>query len=71
MVEGAKALCGDPVLAEGVTAFLTEHPVEHAPRTVVQMLERLAVNVAFGERARPELGAVLAGVAGAPRAGQP
>ena len=62
MVEGAKALCGDPGLADDVTRFLTEHPVEHAPRTVVQMLERLSVNVAFGERVRPALGTTLAGV---------
>ena len=65
MLEGARGLCADPALAAAVTRFLTEHPVQHAPRTVTQMLERLAVNVAFGQRERPRLAAVLGGLAGA------
>jgi puromycin-sensitive aminopeptidase len=71
MVEGAKALCGQRSTSDDVTRFLTEHPVAHSERTVVQMLERLAVNTGFGERNRPQLGAVLAGAGGAAGADRP
>ena len=64
MLDGARALCGDPALAEDVARFLTDHPLRSGQRSVAQMLERLAVNVAFGDRQRTRLGAVLADVAG-------
>ncbi|MGH9083259.1 MAG: ERAP1-like C-terminal domain-containing protein, partial [Acidimicrobiales bacterium] len=64
MLQGCRSLCGDPALAEDVSAFLHAHPLQTAQRTVTQMLERLAINVAFGERWRDRLGGVLAGVAG-------
>ncbi|HEX3947321.1 MAG TPA: ERAP1-like C-terminal domain-containing protein, partial [Acidimicrobiales bacterium] len=64
MLDGARTLCGNPALAEDVTAFLSAHPLRSGQRSVVQMLERLAVNVAFAERHRGQLGEILAEVAG-------
>jgi puromycin-sensitive aminopeptidase len=59
MLDGARALCGDPELAADVAAFLTSHPLPSGQRSVVQMLERLAINVAFGRRWAGRLGDVL------------
>jgi len=59
MLDGVRALCGDAALAEKVTSFLREHPIRAGQRTVEQSLERLAVNVAFGERERGRLREVL------------
>ncbi|HLG67523.1 MAG TPA: M1 family metallopeptidase [Acidimicrobiales bacterium] len=64
MLSGVRLLCGDSALATAVTDFLHAHPVRTGQRTVEQTLERLWVNVAFGERVRPTLGATLRQVAG-------
>ena len=66
MLSGVSALCGDPAVAEQVTAFLSAHPLRAGQRTVDQTLERLAVNVAFGQHQRGRLASLLAQVAGAP-----
>jgi len=63
MLEGARALCGDPAVADDVARFLGEHPLPSGQRSVTQMLERLRINVAFGELQRPLLGATLDRVA--------
>jgi len=42
-----------------VTAFVEAHPLPAGGKTVEQILERLAVNVAFGEREGPGLGTAL------------
>ncbi|HVX21463.1 MAG TPA: M1 family metallopeptidase [Acidimicrobiales bacterium] len=64
MLDGARTLCGDPALADDVTRFLTDHPLRSGQRSVEQMLERLAVNVAFAGRHRGGLGRSLAAVSG-------
>jgi puromycin-sensitive aminopeptidase len=56
MLEGVRALCTPSSLAEEVTRFVQAHPLPAGGKTVEQILERLAVNVAFGTRE----GAVLA-----------
>ncbi len=50
MLEGVRALCTPPSLAEEVTGFVEAHPLPAGGKTVDQILERLAVNVAFGTR---------------------
>jgi hypothetical protein len=50
MIEGTKTLCRDHELASQVRDFLAEHPVPGGRRTVLQILERLGVNVAFSAR---------------------
>jgi len=62
MLDGARALCRDPGVAGDVTEFLTAHPLASGQRSVVQMLERLSINLAFGQRTRPTLAAALAAV---------
>ena len=42
-----------------MTAFVETHPLAAGGRTVEQILERLAVNVAFGEREGAGLAATL------------
>ena len=69
MLDGARTLCGDPDLAADVTRFLTDHPLRSGQRSVVQMLERLAINVAFADRHRDSLGRSLAAVPGAATTG--
>jgi puromycin-sensitive aminopeptidase len=64
MLDSARALCGDPAVAEGVARFLGEHPLESGQRSVDQMLERLAINVEFGRRWGHRLGEVLGEVVG-------
>ncbi len=64
MLDGARTLCGDRAVADDVTRFLADHPLRSGQRSVVQMLERLAVNVAFGDRYRDGLGRVLTDIAG-------
>ncbi len=63
MLDGCRGLCGNAALATDVTEFLHGHPLATGQRSVAQMLERLAVSVAFGGRWRDRLGAVLAGAA--------
>jgi hypothetical protein len=55
IVESIPALCGDAAFAEGVVAFLAEHPIGSGPRRVEQSVERLAINVAFATRERGQL----------------
>ncbi len=50
MLEGVRGLCNPAALAQRVTRFVEDHPLPAGGRTVEQILERLAVNVAFGER---------------------
>ncbi len=50
MLEGVRGLCTPPELADRVTRFVEAHPLPAGGRTVEQILERLAVNVAFAER---------------------
>ena len=53
-----------PELAAGVTAFIEAHPLAAGGRTVEQILERLAMSVAFGRREGPAMAATLAEVLG-------
>jgi puromycin-sensitive aminopeptidase len=50
MVEPISGLCGDPAFADNVVRFLHDHPLTSGPRRVLQSIERLGVNVAFGAR---------------------
>jgi len=50
MLDGVRGLCDPPALADRVTRFVEAHPLPAGGKTVEQILERLAVNVAFGER---------------------
>jgi puromycin-sensitive aminopeptidase len=59
MLDGIRGLCSPPSLAADVTEFLKNHPLVAGGRTVEQTLERLAVNVAFGQREGPGLKATL------------
>ena len=63
MLSGISRLCADSAYAESVAAFVIDHPVASGQRSVLQEVERLRVNVAYGERERPTLGDVLARVA--------
>ena len=54
MLSNVSRLCRDPSLASQVERFLTEHPLPVGQRTVAQTIERLRVNVAFGERMREQ-----------------
>jgi puromycin-sensitive aminopeptidase len=64
MLDGARALCSPPELADEVTAFVQAHPLAAGGRTVEQILERLATSVAFGRREGPGMATVLADVLG-------
>ncbi|MHB8220083.1 MAG: M1 family metallopeptidase [Acidimicrobiales bacterium] len=68
MLDGARALCGDPSLADEVTRFLSAHPLRSGHRSVAQTLERLGINVDFGRRWAGRLGEILASVASGPPA---
>jgi puromycin-sensitive aminopeptidase len=59
MLDGVRGLCDPPSLAQDVTDFVTTHPLPAGGRTVDQILERLAVNVAFGRREGAALAATL------------
>ncbi len=59
MLEGVRTLCAPPELAAEVTRFVEAHPVAGSGRMVDQILERLAVSVAFGTREGAGLAAVL------------
>jgi puromycin-sensitive aminopeptidase len=50
MLDGVRVLCNPPGLADRVTTFVETHPLPSGGKTVEQILERLAINVAFGER---------------------
>ncbi len=60
MLDGVRTLCGSPALAAQVTAFVEAHPLPSGGKTVEQILERLAVSVAFGQRHASTLAADLA-----------
>ena len=65
MLDGVRALCSPPELAAEVTAL--HRPTTRWPaggRTVEQILERLAMSVAFGRREGPGLAATLTDVLG-------
>jgi puromycin-sensitive aminopeptidase len=59
MLDGVRGLCSPPELAGQVTAFIEAHPLPAGGRTVEQILERLAVNVAFGQREGGQLASDL------------
>ncbi len=59
MLDGVRGLCAPPSWPTQVTAFVETHPLPAGGKTVEQILERLAVNVAFGEREGSGLGATL------------
>jgi puromycin-sensitive aminopeptidase len=59
MLAGVRVMCGDPALADQITAFLVAHPLAVGERTVTQTLERLSVNVGFGVGERDRLATVL------------
>jgi hypothetical protein len=66
MLDGVRGLCTPPELAEQVTSFVETHPLAAGGRTVDQILERLAINVAFGQREGSGLAAVLTETLGLP-----
>jgi puromycin-sensitive aminopeptidase len=68
MLDGVRGLCAPPELARQVTEFVEAHPLATGGRTVEQILERLAVNVAFGEREGSRLATTLTEVLGLPPA---
>jgi puromycin-sensitive aminopeptidase len=59
MLDGVRVLCTPPELADRVTTFVRAHPLPAGGKTVEQILERLAVNVAFGRREGPGLAATV------------
>ena len=68
MLDGIRGLCTPPELADQVTTFVETHPLAAGGRTVEQILERLGVNVAFGEREGGGLAATLTEALGSPSA---
>ena len=64
MLDGARGLCTTPELAAEVTSFIESHPLAAGGRTVEQIVERLAMHVAFARREGPGLAAVLADALG-------
>ena len=60
MLSGISRLCADASYADSVAEFVIAHPVRSGQRSVLQEVERLRVNVSYGERERPHLGTVLA-----------
>ncbi len=64
MLDGVRGLCSPPELAEQVTGFVQAHPLAAGGRTVEQILERLAVNVAFGQREAATLAGTLTAALG-------
>ncbi len=65
MLDGVRGLCSPPELADEVTAFVAAHPLATGARTVDQILERLAMSVAFGRREGPGLADTVASSLGA------
>ncbi|HMD45932.1 MAG TPA: M1 family metallopeptidase [Acidimicrobiales bacterium] len=59
MLDGVRMLCGRPELADDVIAFLEANPLETGGRTVLQVIERLGINVAFGRREAGRIAPVL------------
>jgi puromycin-sensitive aminopeptidase len=63
MIESISTLCADADFAQGVVAFLHDHPLQSGPRRVAQSIERLGINVAFAAREREGLGDAFRAVA--------
>jgi hypothetical protein len=66
MLDGVRGLCTPPELADQVTRFVEAHPLPAGGKTVEQILERLAVNVAFGVREGGTLAATMTEALGEP-----
>ena len=66
MLDGIRGLCSSGELADRVAAFVVAHPLPAGGKTVEQILERLSVNVAFGEREGAGLGDLLTRSLGLP-----
>ncbi len=64
MLDGVRGLCSPPELAAEVTRFITDHPLPAGGRTVEQILERLAMSVAFAGREGPGLAGTITDVLG-------
>ncbi|MGD0882216.1 MAG: M1 family metallopeptidase [Acidimicrobiales bacterium] len=64
MLDGIRGLCTPPELAAEVTGFVEAHPLPAGGRTVEQILERLAMSVAFGRREGADLAATVSDVLG-------
>jgi puromycin-sensitive aminopeptidase len=62
MLDGVRTLCRTPEQAQAVAAFVKSHPLPAGGKTVEQILERLDVNVAFGQRVGSGLPEILAEV---------
>jgi puromycin-sensitive aminopeptidase len=58
MLDGVRTIT-DPTLATDVDAFVAEHPVPQAAKTVAQHLERMHVSVALAEREAGRLAEAL------------
>jgi puromycin-sensitive aminopeptidase len=58
MLQGMRAV-SDAALADRIAAFIADHPVPQAKRTLLQHLERMRVTVALREREGPRLTAAL------------
>jgi aminopeptidase N len=71
MLEGARLVCRDRGVADGIRAFLAGHPVPTGDMAMAQTIERLGVNAAFAARLAANAGPLL--TAGVERltAGQP
>ena len=66
MLDGVRGLCDPPELADRVTRFVEAHPLPAGGKTVEQILERLAVNVAFGQTNGAGLATTLVEALGLP-----
>ena len=64
MLGSVSMLCGDPEVAKQATAFLRANPLKSGQQTVLQALERLANNIAFGARVSGTLAATLSSFGG-------
>jgi hypothetical protein len=59
LVNSITTFIADRAFAERVAAFHSGHPVESGQRQVEQSIERMLMGVAFAERVRPDLAAML------------
>ncbi len=59
LLDGVRGLCDPPSLAAEVTDFIESHPLPAGGKSVEQILERLAVNVAFAQREGSRLAGYL------------
>ena len=61
MLDGVTWIVEDPVVADAIPAFLADHPIPEATRTVTQITERLAVHRTAVARERERFGIHLLG----------